>query len=94
MKLTFDGAKREATLKERGLDFADAAKVFTGNNVTWIDDRYAYGETRYITAGRIDDRMVVIAWTSRGDARRIISMRYCHAKEVRKIEALDPRLLR
>jgi uncharacterized protein len=25
--------------------------------------------------------MVVIVWTPRGDARHVISMRYCHAKE-------------
>ena len=28
MEITFDPAKRDLTLKNRGLDFADAAKVF------------------------------------------------------------------
>ena len=28
--ITFDPAKRDWTLHERGLDFADAAEVFTG----------------------------------------------------------------
>jgi uncharacterized DUF497 family protein len=39
------------------------------------------GETRFITAGFLDDRMVVMVWTPRGKARHIISMRYAHAKE-------------
>ena len=30
MKIEFDPDKREATLKDRGLDFADAAEVFDG----------------------------------------------------------------
>jgi hypothetical protein len=34
-----------------------------------------YGEPRFITAGRLDERMVVIAWTPRGIARRVTSMR-------------------
>jgi uncharacterized DUF497 family protein len=31
MKVTFDPAKRETTLANRGLDFADAQKVFEGD---------------------------------------------------------------
>jgi uncharacterized protein len=30
MKITFDPAKRASTLKDRSLDFADAAEVFAG----------------------------------------------------------------
>jgi hypothetical protein len=36
---------------------------------------------RFISAGYLRGRMVVIVWTLRDDARHIISMRYCHAKE-------------
>jgi uncharacterized DUF497 family protein len=81
MTITFDPAKRAITLKERGLDFADAAKVFAGPTATWPDARFAYGEARQITAGLLGGRMVVIVWTQRGASRRVISMRYCHAKE-------------
>ena len=51
------------------------------------DDRYDYPETRYITAGFLADRMVVMVWTvdSRLN-RRIISMRYCHDKEQARYE--------
>ncbi len=87
MTITFDPAKRADTLKNRGLDFVDAAKVFAGDRATWVDDRFDYGEERLITAGRLDGRMVVIVWTARGSDQHVISMRYCHAKEVRKIES-------
>ena len=81
MKITYDPIKRNKTLAERGLDFVDAEKVFEGRVATREDTRFAYGETRYITAGRLDNRFVVLVWTPRGDARHIISMRYGHAKE-------------
>ena len=65
----------------RGLDFADAAAVFAGTHTVVADDRRDYGEPRYITAGILRGRLVVLVWTPRGRARRIISMRHAHAKE-------------
>ena len=83
MAITFDPVKRAAALRDRHLDFADAALVFKGKVVTTRDDRFEYGETRYITAGYLGARMVVIVWTPRGPDRHVISMRHCHAKEER-----------
>jgi uncharacterized DUF497 family protein len=85
MKITFDPAKRDATLAHRGLDFADAARVFEGDHATWISDQSDYGEVRQITAGWLDGRMVVFVWAQRGRDCHVISMRNCHAKEERKI---------
>jgi len=88
MKIEFDPVKRENTLRERGLDFADAAAVFSGPTLTVADDRFEYGEKRFITIGFWEGRMVVLVWTERGPARRIISMRKANDRE----QALyDPR---
>lgn len=84
MRITYDAVKRAATLAERGLDFADAAEVFAGVHATLDDDRIDYGEPRYITAGYLGGRLVVLVWTPRGNARRIISMRHAHGKEERR----------
>jgi uncharacterized DUF497 family protein len=81
VKITFDKAKREQTMARRGLDFADAAEVFEGLHTVLTDDRFEYRERRYISAGYLRGRMVVIVWTPRGETRHIISMRHCHAKE-------------
>ena len=81
MRLSWDEAKRTATLTHRGLDFADATKVFAGRHFTAPDDRRDYGEPRYITAGWLDGRLFVLVWTLRNDSRRIISMRSGHADE-------------
>jgi uncharacterized DUF497 family protein len=85
MKTTFDPAKRDWTQAHRGLDFVvDAEKVFSGETVTMIDDRFEYGEVRRISAGFLGDRMVVIVWAERGASRHVISMRYCHDKEQKR----------
>ena len=79
--ITWDETKRRRVLKERGLDFADAEQVFAGGHYTRRDDRRDFGEPRYITAGYVEGRFVVVVWTPRDRSRRIISMRYGHAYE-------------
>ena len=86
MRITFDPSKRERTLAERGLDFAQAATVFDGDHLTFEDDRQDYGERRLITIGRLDERMVVLVWTPRGEARHVISMRKANDREQRRYE--------
>jgi uncharacterized protein len=81
MDIAFDPGKHALTLRRRGLDFARAGKVFAGRTATIVDDRFDYGETRFISAGHLDGRLVVMVRTQRGDARHVMSMRHCHAKE-------------
>jgi uncharacterized DUF497 family protein len=81
VKISYDPGKRAITLAERGLDFDDAPKVFAGRGLTLIDDRWDYGEIRYLTYGLLNDRMVAIVWTPRGETRHIISMRKCNDRE-------------
>jgi uncharacterized protein len=81
MQITFDPAKRDLTLRHRALDFLRADEVFSGRTATVVDERRDYAELRLVTAGHLDGRLVVMVWTQRGEARHIISMRHCHAKE-------------
>lgn len=81
MQITFDPVKRDTTLAERGLDFADAAEVFAGPVFEQVDGRFDYGETRIITIGLLRGRMVVVVWTPRGEVRHIISMRKANDRE-------------
>ena len=81
MRIEFDPHKRALTLANRGLDMAEAEAVFDTPTLTIDDDRVDYGEPRYITIGTLRGRMVVIVWTPRGDACRIISMRKANERE-------------
>jgi len=85
VRITFDPAKRAKTLEDRGLDFRRAQDVFEGTHLTRAGDREDYGEMRFVTAGLLDERIVVIVWTPRGRARRIISMRKANAREVKRL---------
>ena len=84
MKISYDPRKRQRTLDERGLDFDDAMSVFAGSMVTFVDDRRDYGETRWISAGYLADRLLVIVWTPRNGGRHIISMRKANDREQKK----------
>lgn len=81
MKLSWDEAKRQATLDERGLDFAFAAELFAGDELTSEDARFDYGERRFISFGFVRTRLCVVVWTPRGDGRHIISMRKANDRE-------------
>ena len=81
MKITCDPVKRAVTLAERGIDFEDAAEVFSGDTLDYPDDRRGYGELRMLTVGHLRGRMVIVIWTPRGPARHIISMRKANARE-------------
>jgi hypothetical protein len=78
VRITRDPAKRLQMLHERGLGMRRAGEVFAGLHLTRADDRYDYGERRYVTAEWLDSRLVVFVWTPRGSVRRTISMRHCH----------------
>ena len=79
----YDPGKRSITLEARGLDMARAEEVFDGATLTVEDDRRDYGESRFITIGFLDGAMVVMVWTPRRRARRIISMRRANERERR-----------
>ena len=58
MNIVFDPAKRDLVLRQRALDFADAATVFQGRHATAPDDRRDYGEPRFITVGELAGRVL------------------------------------
>jgi uncharacterized protein len=80
-QITYDAAKRDRTLAQRGLDFEDAAVVFDGPTAEVEDQRQNYGETRIICFGLLHGRIVVIGYTPRGSARHVFSMRKANDRE-------------
>ena len=81
MRVTFDPAKQEKTLTERGLDFADAMTVFEGTTIEVEDTRKDYGERRIVSYGLLAGRMVVVGYTPRGAVRHVFSMRKANDRE-------------
>jgi uncharacterized protein len=79
----WDEAKRRANLKKHGIDFVDAEKIFSGVTLTAEDTRGAYGEPRFLTLGLLEDQVVSVTHTERGDDIRIISIRKATKHEAR-----------
>jgi uncharacterized protein len=69
----WDEAKSERNRRERGFDFAFAARVFEGAYLADEDRRKDYGEPRYIAIGEVDGFGLTVVWTKRGSNRRIIA---------------------
>ncbi|MEJ7137522.1 BrnT family toxin [Amphibiibacter pelophylacis] len=85
MYITFDPAKRERTLSERGIDSADAKAVFEGPTLELEDVRNDYGEQRILCYGFLDQRLVVVGYVARGEDRHVFSMRKANDREQTRI---------
>jgi uncharacterized protein len=83
VELEWDERKRQDTLRERGLDFADVVHLNWHSATTLEDVRRPYVETRFITYGQIGGRLHVVAWCYREDRVRVFSMRKANQREVR-----------
>jgi uncharacterized protein len=71
----WDEAKRLSNLRRHGIDFAELAEVFETAPITEEDNRFDYGERRFITYGLLKGRVVVVVHTWKGDIIRVISAR-------------------
>ena len=69
----WDVSKRRSNLAEHGVDFADAALIFLNPVLEAEDRRTAYREQRLRALGHVGDDYFMVAFTWRGQNRRIIS---------------------
>jgi uncharacterized protein len=81
MEFTWSAAKRAANLRAHGLDFVDAPRVFEGATYTFEDDRFSYGEQRFVTLGLLAGTPVSLAHTETAHEIRIISFRKATNRE-------------
>lgn len=77
----WDEAKRRLNLRRHGIDFVDMMKVFDLETVTLVDDRYEYGETRFLTLGLLNGTVFAISHTENNEVIRIISARKAQKDE-------------
>lgn len=75
MKFEWDEDKRQSNIVKHGFDFVGIEAVFDGVTATIFDDRFDYGEERFITFGLFDGRVVAVAHTETETVIRIISVR-------------------
>jgi hypothetical protein len=81
MEFTWSETKRAANIKAHGLDFVDAASVFEGVTFTFEDDRFSYGEQRFVTLGLLAGITVSVVHTENEHEIRVISFRKATKRE-------------
>ena len=85
MEIEFDPAKDEANIAKHGLSLQAAERFDWDTAFEREDDRFDYGEVRFVALGLIGDRLHVLVFTegSHEDAVRAISLRPAEKHEVR-----------
>lgn len=83
----WDEAKRQRTLRERGIDFADVIRFDFASAVIEPDLRRDYGEQRLLALGLIDGRLHMLCFTHRPPTVRVISLRRANPREMRRWRA-------
>jgi uncharacterized DUF497 family protein len=81
MKYEWDENKRAANLAKHGVDFIDAEHFDWSLAIEAIDDRFNYGEDRWVALGSIGNRLHVLAYAVRGENIRLISLRKANKRE-------------
>jgi uncharacterized DUF497 family protein len=83
----FEWDDRKAALNwhNHGVSFEMAREVFQDIfAIEWINDRHGDMEQRFVTVGMVEDRLLFVAYTLRGQRIRIISAREAEPRERRR----------
>jgi uncharacterized DUF497 family protein len=82
--IEFDEDKDRINRAKHRLPLAAGLLVLESSVHSAIDDRFEYGEARYIDYGVVKGRLLVCVYTMRGEVRRIISVRRANRREQRR----------
>ena len=75
VRFEWDERKRLVNIAKHGIDFKDVVTVFDEFTFTKLDDRFAYGEQRFLTFGPFLGEVLAISHTENDVLIRIISAR-------------------
>lgn len=75
MVFEWNEEKRLMNLRKHGIDFADVHLIFENDIATDIDERFDYGEIRYLTFGLLGGEIIAVSHTENDEIFRIISAR-------------------
>jgi len=83
MEFEWDKNKAAHNLSKHGVSFDEASTVFDDTlYVDFYDPDHSYDEHRYIIVGQsAQDRVLIVSYTERSDAIRLISARKATRKE-------------
>ena len=80
--LSFDPAKNERNIAERGLSFTLVDQFVRSGAKILADTRRDYGEPRYKALGLIQHRLHALVFTPRAGLVHVISLRKANRREI------------
>ena len=81
----WDDVKAASNVQKHGVSFEMARGAFKDAfSVDWIDDRQDTNEERLVILGMVENRLIHVAYTMRGERVRVISARKAEPQEQRK----------
>ncbi|MFS0515580.1 BrnT family toxin [Nostoc sp. UIC 10607] len=87
MQFEWDDAKNLENIRKHKIDFADVPKMFDSTMLIELDNRFDYGEERWLGIGFLGNGVAVVIWTERqSDVIRIISARRANRYERQRFE--------
>jgi uncharacterized DUF497 family protein len=84
-KFQWDDNKAAENYAAHGVRFEAAREVFKDPfALEWLDDREDYDEDRYVSLGMVENHLLYVAYTTRGEKVRLISVRGAEPYERRQ----------
>ncbi|MCZ7641571.1 MAG: BrnT family toxin [Pseudorhodoplanes sp.] len=80
-KFEWDENKRLTNIAKHGVDFIDAAMIFSDLRHFTYRSAQPSSEPRFVTVGMVRSRLLAVVTTPRGDKLRIISVRAARQRE-------------
>ena len=84
MEFEWDPKKEEKNLEKYGISFVAAARLLAASHYIQSSDRN--NEVRYLAIGEIEQCVLAVVYTKRGDKHRIISARRASKNEKAKYQ--------
>ena len=89
MKIEFDPVKNQINLTKHGVSLAAAAEMDLDRAIVIEDQRFEYGETRFVAYAPIGGRLHVLWFTMRGRVLRAIGLRRANRRDRRRYGQRD-----
>jgi len=85
-EISFDTAKNQRNITERGLSFEQAVDFDFTSALFWLETRKSYPEQRMVALGLLGGRVHSLVFAETGTGIRVISFREANSREVKRYE--------
>ena len=89
MEIEFEPIKDRINRLKHGVSLAAAAEMDLSRAISIEDDRFDYGERRFVAYGPLGGELYAMCFTMRGNAVRVIGLRRANRRERKRYGQSD-----